>query len=181
MKKELIFIYLLLYMFSGIKTKESLDIKPLNTIGETINEAYIENNTYYFFSSVADVQVNEPIAYFISKQIAALNISYIFLGNDNYSDMNEDQIKNYTFNYTKSNMEGDNLFKIIFKTNENQKGLLLKMFTSEKKPPTSFTITRINFSIIQPPDKEIHIEHYSTQQVKKHYLIGSCFHHVLYS
>ena len=69
-----------------------------------INEACIlrvdETPVLYFYTSLTNVKVNEHISFFISKEITEFRISYLFLEIDNYEDIYDSEIIEYSFNET---------------------------------------------------------------------------------
>ena len=125
----------------------TLKIYPLNEVGEKLELKSDKNETYYFFTPINNLRVNDIISYYISNDIYKFNISYTFLETDKCDNiMKEEDINKFTFNYTLNNfMDYENFFKTIIKTNDAQKGLLLKM-KIKGKTGDSFTISRINMT-----------------------------------
>ena len=140
MKNEIIFYFIAIFLIFEIN---SIQIHPLNEINQTctldVNDSI---DYYYFYTSVANEKVNEHISYFISNEITEFKISYIFLEKDSYEDLNDYDINNYSFDDASEIMHWKNLFQTIFKSDNKQKGLLLKMKIIESVG-NSFNISRI--------------------------------------
>ena len=149
MKNKIIFYLILNFLIIEIN---SIQIHPLNEINQTctldVNDSI---DYYYFYTSVANEKVNEHISYFISNEITEFKISYIFLEKDSYEDLTDSDVNNYSFNEDSEFMNWKNFFKTIFKTDNKQKGLLLKMKII-KSAGNSFNISRINLTLIEPHD-----------------------------
>ena len=99
---------------------------------------------------------------FISKEITKFKISYCFLENDEYDNLNNSDINNNTFNETIEFNEydtSDNSFINIYQTNNKQKGLLLKMRIVQyiKTDSNFFNISRINLTLVEPKDSTLSI------------------------
>ena len=139
-------------IFPLIQEVNTIDIHLLNNINEACILEINQNIYYYFYTSLTDVKVNEHISYFISKEITHFSISYSFLENDNYKDISDSNINNYYFNLTLGIFDRFNFFKTIFKTNNNQKGLLLKMkiISYNNSTSTLFNISRIHLTFVKP-------------------------------
>ena len=154
---EFIFFVILILIINLINIiSNNLIIYPLNEIEQSHTlDSYI-NYTYYFFSSIKNVKLNEPISYLIDPQITDFDFSYAFLEKENSDDIKEEDIKKYSFNETSSILDLKMYFKGIIKTNDNQKGLLLKMKLN-KVSGDNFTISRINVTILGIGNKTIKI------------------------
>ena len=98
--------------------------------------------------------MNEHISYLISKEITKFKIFYIFLEKDSYEDLTDSEVNNFFFDEASEFMDYKNFFKTIFKSNDKQKGLLLKMKIIESVG-NSFNISRINLTIIDHHDTTI--------------------------
>ena len=162
MKNEIIFYFIVNLLIIEIN---SIQIHPLNEINQVCALDIDDSlDYYYFYTSVANEKVNEHISYFISNEITEFKISYTFLEKDSYEDLTDSDINNYTFNEDSEFMNCPNFFKTIFKSNDKQKGLLLKMeiITSVDN---SFNISRINLTFIEPHDTTILIP----ENHKKHF------------
>ena len=146
--KNIIMISLLnIWLISKIISTD-IEIYPLNEIGENKILEIKNNKPYYFFSKVADIKINEPISYFISKEIKQFKIGHIFLESDKYEDISKENIQKYSFNEKSEYLDYDNYFKTMFKTDDKQKGLLFTLNIIEFEEEKSFNITRINLTII---------------------------------
>ena len=122
-----IIIFCFIISLSLVIEIKSIVIHPLNIINQNYVIHIDNSSVYYFYTSLTNVKVNEHISYFISKEITSFKISYYFLENDDYQKITDSDINNFTFNETLGFIDRDNFFKTIFKINNNQKGLLLKM------------------------------------------------------
>ena len=152
MKNEIIFFLIFYFLFNFLISEiSSIQIHPLNEINQACILDLNNSLDYYFYTSVANEKVNEHISYFISKEITEFKISYIFLEKDSYEDLNDYDINNYSFNDASEIMHWKNLFQTIFKSDNKQKGLLLKMKIIESVG-NSFNISRINLTFIEPHD-----------------------------
>ena len=79
----LIVFFLIIIFIQTIATR-SIQIYLLNSTSLACDLEIDNSKDYYFYTSVANINVNEPISYFISKEITTFNISYFFLDKDNY-------------------------------------------------------------------------------------------------
>ena len=131
-------------------------IYQLNEIGQSHTLNSYKNYTYYFFSSIKNVKLNEPISYFIDSKIINFDFSYSFLEKENPDDIKEQDIAKYSFNESSSELDLKMYFKGIIKSNDNQKGLLLKMKLNNFNGD-NFTISRINVTILGIGNKTIKI------------------------
>lgn len=123
-----IIILIFTILLSFVSCKNDFQIYDLIEIGDNIYTKFAVNETYYFFSSISNVKVNEYISYYISKPIQECNISYTFLDSNDLSSIKEEDIENYSFNQIfLDGLNYDKYFKSIIKTEESQKGLLLSM------------------------------------------------------
>ena len=98
--------------------------------------------------------MNDHISYLISKEIIEFKIYYIFLEKDSYEELTDSDVNNYSFNEASEFMNLENYFQTILKSNDMQKGLLLKM-KIKKIAGISFKISRINLTFIEPHDTTI--------------------------
>ena len=146
MKKMIIFYFIAIFFISEIK---SIQIHLLNEINKACILALNKSLNYYFYTSVVNEKVNELISYLISKEITKFKISYIFLEKDSYEDLKDSDVNNYSFNEDSEFMDYTNFFKTIFKSNNKQKGLLLKMEIINSIG-NFFSISRINLTSIEP-------------------------------
>ena len=131
-------------------------IYPLNEVGDKLELKSDINETYYFFTPINNLKVNDVISYYITNDIFLFNISYTFLETDKYDNITkEDDINKYTFNSTLDKvMDFNMLFKTIIKRNDAQKGLLLRMNIIQKAGD-SFTISRINMTLSERKNQTI--------------------------
>ena len=143
-------------LISIFNLSNSFIIYPLNEIGQYHKLEIEENKEYYFFSSIINAEINEPISYYISEEIKYFKISYTFLETENDTDITEENIINYSFNETLGKLDYKNYFKTIFKTNNKQKGLLLKLKIIDYEK-LDFIISKINLTIIGPKNMTIFI------------------------
>ena len=144
---------LLFFVLINLKlVVNTLKIYPLNEVGEKHELKSDLNETYYFFTPINNLRVNDVISYYITSNIPRFNISYAFLETDKYELMTEEDINKYTFNYTLNSMDYNMIFKTIIKANETQKGLLLKM-KLVKINSDSFAISRINMTLSERKDQ----------------------------
>ena len=121
-KNILFFIFILLTI--EIKSNQIHLLNDINQICILEIDTHLD---YYFYTSVKDVKVDEHISYFVSEEIKEFQISYTFLDKDNYEELRDSDLNNYYFNEKLEYCDGINYFKTIFKTDDNRKGLLLKM------------------------------------------------------
>ena len=145
-----IIILIFTILLSFVSCKNDFQIYDLVEIGDNIYTKFAVNETYYFFSSISNVKVNEYISYYISKPIQECNISYTFLDSNDSSSIKEEDIENYSFNQIfLDGLNYDKYFKSIIKTEESQKGLLLSMIINDfSETEISTTIQRINLTIV---------------------------------
>ena len=152
MKNKIIFYFFTIFLILAIK---SIKIHPLNGINEVcILDIDDSLDYYYFYTSVVNEKLNEHISYLISKEITKFKIFYIFLEKDSYEDLTDSEVNNFFFDEASEFMDYKNFFKTIFKSNDKQKGLLLKMKIIESVG-NSFNISRINLTIIDHHDTTI--------------------------
>ena len=153
-----IFFYLLILLTKIIEIK-NIKIHLLNDANIACSLEIDNSTDYYFYTSVKDLKVNEQISYFISNEITRFNITYYFLETDNYEDINDSDINKYVFKETSGIVNPEKLFKVIFKTSNKQKGLLLKMriIGFEKIDSNFFNISRINLTFVESKDLTISI------------------------
>ena len=150
----------------------SIIIHPLNTNNQACILEISNVSDYYFYSSIKGVKMNEIISYFISEEITKFKISYYFVESDKFETLNDSNINNYSFNETIGFIEyynPDNSFINIYKTNNNQKGLLLKIkiLNYENSNNNLFNILRIDPIQAKPDDFTISI---SGGEVKYFYI-----------
>ena len=126
MDSKMIIFYSIISLSLIIEIK-SIVIHPLNIINQNYLFQIDNSSDYYFYTSLTNVKINEHLSYFISKEITSFKISYYFLENNDYQKITDSDINNFSFNETLGFIDRENFFKTIFKTNNNQKGLLLKM------------------------------------------------------
>ena len=150
--KNIIVSFIVIFIL--IQEIKNIDIHLLNIINEACILEISETIDLYFYTSLTSVKVNEHISFFISKEITKFGISYCFLEIDNYKDISDANINNYSFNETFGFIDSFNFFKTIFKTNKNQNGLLLKMkiLDYDNSTSTLFNISRINLTFVKPND-----------------------------
>ena len=150
LKNSLYFIIIILNIIESI----SIDIHPLNEINQACNLEINKSIDYYFYTSITNVKNNEQISYFVSSEITKFNISYYFLEKDNYQNLTDSDINKFTFNETLGFLDYGKFFKIIFKTSDKYKGLLLKMriISHQNSGSNLFEISKINLTYLTPPD-----------------------------
>ena len=158
--KNIIISYIVI--FTLIQEINSIDIHLLNNINEACILEINGNISHYFYTSLTNLKENEHISFFISKEITEFRISYCFLENDNYEDISDSDINNYSFNETRGFIDRYNFFKTIFKTNNNQNGLLLKMkiISYDNSTGNLFNISRIDLTFVKPNDYSRKITEY---------------------
>ena len=159
MKNEIIFYFIAIFLIFEIN---SIQIHPFNEINQACILDINDSLDYYFYTSVANEKVNGHISYFISKEITEFKITYVFLEKDSYEDLTDSDVNNYFFNEDSEFMDCLNFFKTIIKSNDKQKGLLLKMKIIDSVG-NSFNISRINLTFIEPHDITILIPENQTK------------------
>lgn len=157
--KAIILIYIIIVLLFSYIFANNIQIHPLNNLGDNIILEINKNESYYFFTPINDVKINEPISYFISKEIIKFEIGYIFLPSDRYEDISQENIDKYEFNNTLEFLDHGNYFKTMFKSNYSQNGLLFSFnIIDYEKNKTEFNITRINMTIINVNNETILIK-----------------------
>ena len=157
--KVIIFLSLINTLLFILANQNDIEIYRLNEIGESQALEIEDNQPFYFFSPISDINTNEAISYLISKEIKKFTIGYIFLESDKYEEINKDNIQKYSYNETFGYLDFDKYFKTIFKTKDNQKGLLFKLNIKENEESIkNFTITRINLIVINSLNSTILIK-----------------------
>ena len=157
--KVIIFLSIINTLLFILANQNDIEIYRLNEIGESQALEIKDNQPFYFFSPISDINTNEAISYLISKEIKKFTIGYIFLESDKYEEINKDNIQKYSYNETSGYLDFDKYFKTIFKTKDNQKGLLFKLNIKENEESIkNFTITRINLIVINSLNSTILIK-----------------------
>ena len=157
--KVIIFLSLINTLLFILANQNDIEIYRLNEIGESQALEIEDNQPFYFFSPISDINTNEAISYLISKEIKKFTIGYIFLESDKYEDINKDNIQKYSYNETSGYLDFDKYFKTIYKTKDNQKGLLFKLnITENEESIKNFTMTRINLTVINSLNSTILIK-----------------------
>ena len=93
--KVIIFLSLINTLLFILANQNDIEIYRLNEIGESQALEIEDNQPFYFFSPISDINTNEAISYLISKEIKKFTIGYIFLESDKYEEINKDNIQKY--------------------------------------------------------------------------------------
>ena len=126
----------------------------LNEVGDKLELKSDINETYYFFTPINNLRVNDAISYYITYSVPRFSISYAFLETDEYNSITEENINKYNFNSTSDNTDYNMFFKTVIKRDDTQKGLLLKMnLLNIDKDKDSFNISRINMTLSERKDQ----------------------------
>ena len=126
----------------------------LNEVGDKLELKSDINETYYFFTPINNLKVNDAISYYITYSVPRFSISYTFLETDEYNSITEENINKYNFNSTSDITDYNMLFKTVIKRDDTQKGLLLKMnLLNIDKDKDSFNISRINMTLSERKDQ----------------------------
>jgi len=126
----------------------------LNEVGDKLELKSDINETYYFFTPINNLKVNDAISYYITYSVPRFSISYTFLETDEYNSITEENINKYNFNSTSDNTDYNMFFKTVIKRDDTQKGLLLKMnLLNIDKDKDSFNISRINMTLSERKDQ----------------------------
>jgi len=132
--------------------ENTFKIYPLNEVGDKLELKSDKNETYYFFTPINNLRVNDLISYYINYSIAKFEMSYTYLETDKYDSITEEDINKCIFNYTLGKMDFNMTFRTIIKRNDNQNGLLLKMNILQINKD-SFMISRINMILSERKDQ----------------------------
>lgn len=139
------------FFFSILLLKYIVNEKECELIQLKINDEEklnIKNESYCFFTNIINDTEKKPITFFINGSEA--DISYKLLKSDKSDYIKEESKNTFVNKVNLIEIENNKNFISIFKTNNNQKVLLLKIKNLDKNP---FSILRKNISSLNPYDE----------------------------